>query len=64
MGCHTFPRDNKARKTAKRLDLENLYRELSIRHTELVQPPRDMPYVEEFYVADPNGYIFAFLTEA
>jgi catechol 2,3-dioxygenase-like lactoylglutathione lyase family enzyme len=45
-------------------DIENLYQELSNKPIEFVQPIREMPYGKEFYVADPDGYIIAFLTEA
>jgi catechol 2,3-dioxygenase-like lactoylglutathione lyase family enzyme len=41
--------------------IENLYQELSNKPIEFVQPLRDMPYGKEFYVADPDGYIIAFL---
>jgi len=44
--------------------IEGLYEELSNRSVEFSQSLRDMPYGKEFYVADPDGYIIAFLQEA
>ena len=44
--------------------IEGLYEELSNRSVEFSQSLRDMPYGKEFYVADPDGYIIAFLEEA
>jgi len=44
--------------------IECLYEELSNRSVEFSQSLRDMPYGKEFYVADPDGYIIAFLQEA
>lgn len=44
--------------------IEGLYEELSKRSVEFVQVLRDMPYGKEFYVADPDGNIIAFLEEA
>ncbi len=45
-------------------DIQYLYEELSSKSVEIVQPLRDMPYGKEFYVADPDRYIIAFLEEA
>ena len=44
--------------------IEDLYQDLSSKSIEIVQPLRDMPYGREFYVADPDGYIISFITEA
>jgi catechol 2,3-dioxygenase-like lactoylglutathione lyase family enzyme len=44
--------------------IEGLYEELSNKSVEFAQSLRDMPYGKEFYVADPDGYIIAFLEEA
>lgn len=44
--------------------IEGLYQELSNKSVEFVQSLRDMPYGKEFYVADPDGNIIAFLEEA
>jgi catechol 2,3-dioxygenase-like lactoylglutathione lyase family enzyme len=44
--------------------IEDLYQELSNKSIEFVQPLRQMPYGKEFYIADPDGYVIAFLGEA
>jgi catechol 2,3-dioxygenase-like lactoylglutathione lyase family enzyme len=44
-------------------EIEYLYEEFSRKSVELIQPLREMPYGREFYVADPDGYIIAFLEE-
>jgi hypothetical protein len=44
--------------------IKGLYEELSNKSVEFAQSLRDMPYGKEFYVADPDGYIIAFLEEA
>lgn len=41
--------------------IEELYDQLSNKPLEIVQPQREMPYGKEFYIADPDGYIIAFL---
>jgi catechol 2,3-dioxygenase-like lactoylglutathione lyase family enzyme len=41
--------------------IESLYEELSNKSVEFTQPLRDMPYGREFYIADPDGNIIAFL---
>jgi catechol 2,3-dioxygenase-like lactoylglutathione lyase family enzyme len=43
--------------------IEDLYKELSNKFVECIQPLRDMPYGKEFYIADPDGYIISFLEE-
>ena len=43
--------------------IEDLYEEISSRSVEFVQPLRAMDYGKEFYVADPDGNIIAFLEE-
>lgn len=43
--------------------IENLYRELLDHPVEVIQSLRDMPYGREFYIADPDDYILAFLEE-
>ena len=45
-------------------DIENMYEEISRGSVEITQPLRDMPYGKEFYIADPDGYIIAFLEQA
>ncbi len=44
-------------------DIEGLYQELSNKSVEFAQSMRKMPYGKEFYVADPDGHIIAFLEE-
>ena len=44
-------------------DIEVLYAEISTKFVEIIEPLRSMPYGKEFYVADPDGYIIAFLEE-
>ncbi|HVY75654.1 MAG TPA: VOC family protein [Puia sp.] len=44
--------------------IEGLYEAFSNKAVEIIQPLRAMPYGKEFYVADPDGYIIAFLEEA
>jgi catechol 2,3-dioxygenase-like lactoylglutathione lyase family enzyme len=45
-------------------NIENLYEELFSQSVEITQPLRSMPYGKEFYVADPDGFIIAFMEEA
>jgi hypothetical protein len=40
-----------------------LYEEFSNKSVEFAQSLRDMPYGKEFYVADPDANIIAFLEE-
>ncbi len=42
-------------------NIEALYRELSGKSVEIIQPLREMPYGKEFYISDPDGYIISFL---
>ena len=42
----------------------DLYKEFVNRAVEIIQPLCDRPYGREFYIADPDGYILAFLEEA
>jgi predicted enzyme related to lactoylglutathione lyase len=44
--------------------LEHLYEEYVKKSVEIIQPIQFMPYGKEFYIADPDGYIIAFLEEA
>lgn len=41
--------------------IEDLYEKLSGRSVEMIQPLRSMPYGKEFYIADIDHYIIAFL---
>ena len=43
--------------------IEDLFEQLSSKSVEFIQPLREMNYGKEFYVADPDGYIIAFLEE-
>jgi catechol 2,3-dioxygenase-like lactoylglutathione lyase family enzyme len=44
--------------------IEGLYEELTYKSVEFVQPLHNMPYGKEFYVADPDDNIIAFVEEA
>jgi len=43
--------------------VEDLYEEFVNKSVDIIQPLCDRPYGREFYIADPDGYIFAFLEE-
>jgi len=43
--------------------VEDLYEEFVNRSVEIIQPLCERPYGKEFYIADPDGYILAFLEE-
>ncbi len=62
--------ERKNRKNNEDLDIvfsvegiEDLYEEISGKSVEFIQPLREMDYGKEFYVADPDGYMIAFLEE-
>ena len=62
--------ERKSKKNNQDLDIvfsvdgiEDLYAELSGKSVEFIQPLRTMPYGKEFYIADPDGYIIAFLED-
>lgn len=42
-------------------EIEKVYEEIKRKSVEIIQPLRSMPYGKEFYVADPDGHILAFL---
>ena len=42
-------------------DVGRLFQELSAKPVDIVQPLCERPYGKEFYIADPDGYILAFL---
>ena len=44
--------------------VEELYEDFLNKSVEIIQPLCDRPYGKEFYIADPDGYIIAFLEEA
>ena len=41
--------------------IQDLYNELSGKSVNIIQPLRQMPYGIEFYIADPDGNVIAFL---
>ena len=43
--------------------VEDLYEEFVNKSVEIIQPLCDRPYGKEFYIADPDGYILAFLED-
>jgi predicted enzyme related to lactoylglutathione lyase len=43
--------------------IDDLYQQALSSPTEIIKPLRDMPYGKEFYIADPDSYIIAFLQE-
>jgi predicted enzyme related to lactoylglutathione lyase len=45
-------------------NIDGLYEHFTNKHIEIIQPLRQQPYGKEFYIADPDGYILAFLEEA
>jgi catechol 2,3-dioxygenase-like lactoylglutathione lyase family enzyme len=44
-------------------NIKGLYEELTARPIDFVQPLCERPYGTEFYIADPDGYILAFVEE-
>ena len=44
-------------------NVEELYKQMQEKAIEIVQPLCERPYGKEFYISDPDGYIFAFLEE-
>jgi hypothetical protein len=43
--------------------VDALYEKLVNKSVEIIQPLCDQPYGREFYIADLDGYILAFLEE-
>lgn len=41
--------------------IDDLYKDILNKSAKIIQPLRDMPYGKEFYVADPDGNIIAFV---
>jgi len=39
-----------------------IFEEISKKGIEIVQPLREMPYGSEFYIADPDGHLIAFVS--
>jgi predicted enzyme related to lactoylglutathione lyase len=65
-----LPAERKSRRENENLDIvfsvtgvEDLYHEFLNKGIDIVQPLCDRPYGKEFYIADPDGYILAFLEE-
>ena len=44
-------------------ELNTMYEYLKGKAVEITQKLRDMPHGREFYIADPEGYILAFMEE-
>jgi predicted enzyme related to lactoylglutathione lyase len=44
-------------------NLDGMYERFLKESVEIVQPLCERPYGKEFYITDPDGYIFAFLQE-
>ncbi len=44
-------------------NVNDLFEELSHQSLDFVQPLCERPYGKEFYIADPDGYVLAFLEE-
>jgi catechol 2,3-dioxygenase-like lactoylglutathione lyase family enzyme len=42
-------------------NIEDLHEELLLKSVGIIQPLRNMSYGREFYIADPDGYIIAFI---
>ena len=42
-------------------DLAGLFEEISKGEVNIIQPLREMPYGKEFYIADPDGNVIAFM---
>ena len=45
-------------------ELDEMYRLISKNEVEVTQALREMEYGREFYIADPDGYILAFMEDA
>ncbi len=65
-----FIEERKSRRDNENIDMMfsvdgivDWYNELSANSVKIIQPLRDMPYGKEFYIADPDGYIIAFLEQ-
>ncbi|MBO9617147.1 MAG: VOC family protein [Dyadobacter sp.] len=62
------PKEARAQNEAENIDLlfavdnlEALFEEISKKEIDIVQPLREMPYGKEFYIADPDGNLIAFV---
>ena len=68
--CKTSIEERRNKKTNEDLAIvftidriDDLYEEMSNKLVEIIQPLREMDYGKEFYVADPDGHIIAFLEQ-
>ena len=68
--CKTSIKERRNKKTKEDLAIiftidriDDLYEEMSKKLVEIIQPLRAMDYGKEFYVADPDGHIIAFLEQ-
>lgn len=66
---YNAPREKPVRDDNYELDLlfsvdnvATLFEEISQKGIEIVQPLREMPYGTEFYIADPDGHVIAFVS--
>ena len=41
--------------------IQDLYKDISAKTIDVIQPLREMPYGREFYISDPDGYILGFI---
>lgn len=42
-------------------DISSHFEEVSAKEVKIIQPLREMPYGMEFYIADPDGNVIAFM---
>lgn len=45
-------------------DVAAVFEEILKKDVEIVQPLREMPYGNEFYIADPDGHVIAFVGQS
>ena len=45
-------------------NVAGVFEEITKTHVEIIQPLREMPYGTEFYIADPDGHVLAFVGAA
>lgn len=43
--------------------IESIYAQVAANAVQVTQTLREMPYGKEFYIADPDGYVLAFVEE-
>ncbi|SDF85682.1 hypothetical protein SAMN04487996_11311 [Dyadobacter soli] len=66
---YNAPREPIAKTSSEELDLlfsvedaASVFEEISKKDVEIIQPLREMPYGTEFYIADPDGHVIAFVS--